>query len=119
MPIPDDQREGALRNLDERLDSLEARRARKPGVMGSDTRAAGDGYRLLGELVGGILGGLGLGWGLDRIAGTTPWGMIGGLLIGLVVSVFAVVRQASRMSAKITAEQGPAPSVPADDVDDD
>jgi len=118
MPNPDDQRDGAFKRLDERLDSLEASRARKSGGLGSETRSAGDGYRLLGELIGGVLGGLGLGWVIDYYAHTPPWGMVGGLLIGLGVSVYMIMRQATRMSVKAEAEQGPTKSVPFDDEDD-
>lgn len=118
MPNSDDQRDEALNRLDERLDSLEASRARKPGGLGSETRSAGEGYRLLGELIGGVLGGLGFGWVIDHYANTSPWGMVGGLLIGLGVSVYMIVRQATRMSVKAAAEQGPAKSVPFDDEDD-
>lgn len=118
MSQSDDQREEALKRLDERLDAIETQRAKsKPGYGGE--KATADGYRLLGELVGGVLGGLGLGWLVDRIAGTSPLGMVGGLLIGLGLSVFMIVRQATRMSAKAAAEAGPVASVPSDDEDDD
>jgi ATP synthase protein I len=86
----------ALSTLDARLKAVEARRAarfqRKPGVDTSD------GYRLLADMIGGVLVGLGLGWLLDRYAGIKPWGMIGGLLIGLGFSIFSVVRKASQLS---------------------
>jgi len=118
MSQSDDQREEALKRLDERLDAIETERTKSKPSFGAD-KAASDGYRLLAELVGGVLGGLGLGWGFDRLAGTSPLGMVGGLLIGLGMSVFMIVRQATRMSAKATAEAGPAKSVPFDDEDDD
>jgi ATP synthase protein I len=116
MTKPDDQSEEALQRLDERLDALEAGRAKPASVFAA--KAAGDGYRLLAELIGGVLGGLGLGWVFDRFAGTSPLGMVSGLLIGLGVSVFMIVRQASRMSAKASAEAGPVRSVPEDDEED-
>ena len=56
------------------------------------------GYRVLGELFGGILGGLGLGWVVDRFAGTAPWGMVVGVLVGLGLAVALVVRSAGRMN---------------------
>jgi ATP synthase protein I len=111
MPQPVD--EEALRRLDQRADALEARTARPTSALAE--KASSDGYRVLAELLGGIFGGLGLGWLLDQAAGTAPWGMVGGLLIGLVGSIFLVVRTAGRMSAKAGA---PAPSVPFDDEDD-
>lgn len=116
MTQPDDHRDEALRRLDDRLAAFEAARARPEGVGGRG--GIGDGYRLLAELIGGVLGGLGFGWLLDRFAQTQPWGMVGGLLIGLGLSVFMVVRQASRLSAKASAEAGPVRSVP-DDEDDE
>lgn len=117
MPQSDDQREEALKSLDERLGAIEAERSKaRPGFGGE--KATADGYRLLGELVGGVLGGLGLGWLVDRFAGTSPFGMVGGLLIGLGLSVFMIVRQATRMSAKAAAEAGPVKSVPSDDEDE-
>ncbi len=113
MPQPVD--EEALRRLDQRADALEARTARQASPFAE--KASSDGYRILAELLGGILGGLGLGWLLDRFAGTTPFGMIGGLLIGLVGSIFLIVRTAGRMTAK--ANTGPVKSVPFDDEDED
>jgi ATP synthase protein I len=42
--------------------------------------------------------GAGLGWLLDRFAGTQPIGLVGGLLIVTVFSIFVAVRCASRMT---------------------
>jgi ATP synthase protein I len=64
---------------------------------GSDYSAA---FRLGSEFVAGVLVGAGLGWMLDRFAGTSPWGLIGLLLLGFVAGVFNVVRAAGEMSAK-------------------
>jgi ATP synthase protein I len=116
MPKSDDQRDEAFKRLDKRLDAFAAGREQKNAYQ--DARSAGDGYRLLAELIGGILGGLGLGWGFDQLLHTSPFGMIAGLLIGLTVSVFVIVRQAGQMSAKASKEAGPAHSVPSDDDDD-
>lgn len=76
---------------------------------------AGVGYRLLAGLIGGLLGGLGLGWTFDHFAHTSPIGLISGLLIGLGVSIFAAVRTASAISAKAELS---APPGPADEEED-
>jgi ATP synthase protein I len=55
-------------------------------------------FRLASEFVAGILVGIGLGWGLDRLAGTSPWGLIGFLLLGFAAGVLNVVRTSSRMT---------------------
>jgi ATP synthase protein I len=117
MPKPDETSHGALGRLDRRLDAFEATRAAKPSVMGMG-ESAGDGYRLLGQLLGGVFGGLGLGWLVDHFAHTTPFGIVGGLLIGVGLSVFAAVRTAMAMSAREAAKGPPSPAV-ADDDDDE
>jgi ATP synthase protein I len=117
MPKPDEPSDGALKRLDQKLESFEASRTTKPFSTGMGDSAS-EGFRLLGQILGGMLGGLGLGWFADRLAGTTPFGLLGGLLIGTGLSVFAAVRQASAMSAKAAAKAPPAPAV-ADDDDDE
>jgi ATP synthase protein I len=100
MPKPDDSSRGAMQRLDDELEAFEASRRPKPAVMLGLGAPAGDGFRLLGQLLGGVLGGLGLGWLIDRFAHTGPWGVLGGLLIGSVVSVYAAVRTAMAISAR-------------------
>ena len=116
MPKPDESSHRALRRLDKRLDAFEASRGAKPSLMGMG-ESGGEGFRLLGQLLGGVLGGLGLGWLVDRLAHTTPAGMVGGLLIGGGLSVYAAVRSASAVSAREAAKGPPAPA--ATDEDDD
>ena len=113
MPNPDDPNEEASRRLDRKLTAFEAERARKGSADAN--RALGMGYRFLGEVVGGVLGGLGLGWLLDRYAHTAPFGVIGGVLIGLALSMFIAVRGASRMADEASRAAGPLPSVPDDE----
>jgi len=128
MPKPDDTGlhksgphatgKAALNRLDEELDAFEAKRARPASPFGGG-EAGAEGYRLVAGLIGGLLGGLGLGWFFDRIAHTTPFGLIGGLLIGIGLSTYSAVRTAGRMSAQASAKSGPAPSVPSADDEDD
>jgi ATP synthase protein I len=115
MQKADDPREEAA-SLDKRIDAFEAKRtADKPRSMGD--HGSGDGYRLLADLIGGILGGLGFGWLFDRFAHTGPFGLIGGMLIGTGMSVYLVVRSAGRMS-KAAAAANPAKAA-LDDTDDE
>ncbi len=116
MPHPDDPNADAPRRFDERLAAAEAAQARARG--GDAQRAMAQGYRFLGEVVGGVLMGAGLGWLLDHFAGTRPFGLVGGLLIGTGFSIFVAVRSASRMTRDQMAKAGPLPSVP-DDEDED
>jgi ATP synthase protein I len=116
MPHPDDPPDKALASLDQRLGAAEAAQARK---VSPDTHAAmAQGYRFVGEVVGGVLGGVGLGWLLDRFAHTQPWGVIGGLLIGTGFSIFTAVTSAAKASRIEMERVAPAPSVP-DEEDED
>jgi ATP synthase protein I len=121
MPQPDDtgpnQGKAALNRLDEELDAFEAKRARTASSFGGD--AGAQGYRLVAGLIGGLLGGLGLGWFFDRIAHTAPFGLIGGLLIGIGLSTYSAVRTAGRMSTQASAKSGPVASAPDTDDGDD
>jgi ATP synthase protein I len=116
MPKPDEPNAGAPKRFDERLAAAEAAQAR--AQSGDAQRAMAQGYRFLGEVVGGVLMGAGLGWLLDRFAGTAPWGLIGGLLIGTGFSIFVAVRSASRMTKDAVEKAGPLPGV-RDDEDED
>ena len=114
MPQSDDDSREALKRLDQRLKAFKPDGAPAPGA-GADQRGISAGYRLVGELLGGVLGGLGLGWTFDHFAHTTPLGIVIGLLLGLGASLYAVVRGALRMGDKVRAERGTAPDLPADD----
>lgn len=115
MPEPDETSRGALDRLDHKLDTFEASRKAKPFSIGIGG-AGGDGFRMLGQILGGVLGGAGLGWLIDRLAGTSPFGLLIGLLIGVIFSIIAVVRTAVAMSDKAGA---PPPAAPVADEDED
>jgi len=117
MSEPDDPRNQARKRLGRDLDKFEASRApAKPALSGMSD--VGQGYRLLAGLLGGVFGGLGLGWTFDHFVHTSPFGLISGLLIGLGGSIYAAVRSALAMSARAQASGLPPPAVP-DDEDED
>ena len=115
MPKADDPREEAIRRLDERADALEARTTRNVPDYGG--KAATQGAQLVAGLIGGPLVGLAFGWGFDYFAGTAPWGLIVGLLIGFAASVFLAMRTAQRMTA--AAKDWPVAETILDDDDED
>ncbi|MBW8882495.1 MAG: AtpZ/AtpI family protein [Asticcacaulis sp.] len=89
-PLTDDE----LKDLDDRLRAAEARQRKT--VDAKAEIGTNQGLQVLGELVGGILGGLGLGWLVDHyLLGSTPWGMIAGALLGMVASVYLVVKRSA------------------------
>ena len=98
MSQPDEESHEALKRLDQRLETFDAGRAPpKAAADGSAEGGVGQGYRLLGEVIGGVLGGLGLGWAVDYFAHTTPIGMVVGLLLGTAASAYAAMKTAERM----------------------
>ena len=117
MPGPDLSREEALARLNQQADALEARNA--PETVDYGQQAASQAYRILAELIGGVLVGLAIGFGADRVFGTTPWGMIGGVLLGFAVSVFMAKRTADRLIALAKTDGRGVQSVPFDDEDED
>ena len=104
MSQPDDDSQEALRRLDSRLEAFKADRAPNTPTDGSAERSMGEGYRLLGEVIGGILGGLGLGWVFDHFARTTPFGLVVGLLLGTAAAAYTAVKSADA-SAKRAAKK--------------
>jgi ATP synthase protein I len=97
MSQPDEDSHEALKRLDQRLDAFDGQRASKAPAEGSVESGVGQGYRLLGEVIGGVLGGIGLGWVVDYFAHTTPFGVVVGLLLGTAASAYAAMKSADRM----------------------
>ncbi len=114
MSRPEPSREEAIRRLNEQANALESRTARPVQDYGS--RAVGGAYKLLGVLIGGVVVGLALGFGVDFVLGTAPAGIIAGVLLGFGVSVFLAMRTARRLGEQMKRDAGPpAQAVPFDD----
>jgi len=96
--------------LDEFSSRLEAaRKAADPNAEDADAtrgRAMGKGFRLASELLAAMIVGPALGLGVDRLAGTSPWGLIGGILVGFAAGIRNVARamQDDRKGDKAGAE---------------
>lgn len=85
--------------------ALAARRASRAEAEGGARTGGSAGYaqalRLSSEFIAGVAVGGALGWFVDRVAGTSPWGLIVLLLLGFVAGVLNVLR-----SAGLVAEVG-------------
>ena len=88
---------------DARIDALEARlkaarereeERNRPQVQGSDANYR-SGNRVLADLLGGILGGSVIGWAIDAVFGTLPWGLLVGLFLGIGVAFRNIIRAAN------------------------
>ncbi|RRI05510.1 ATP F0F1 synthase subunit I [Mesorhizobium tamadayense] len=103
------QHEAAIRDdeLERRRRELEATLAtrRTDRLEGKDEANAATSYgqalKLSSEFIAGVVVGVGLGWIIDRLAGTAPWGLIVGLLLGFGAGILNVLR-----SAGLTAQFG-------------
>ncbi|MBO9603140.1 MAG: AtpZ/AtpI family protein [Novosphingobium sp.] len=85
---------------DARIDALDARlraarereeQRNQPQVQGADANYR-LGNRVLAELLGGIGGGALIGWVIDRFAGTSPWGLLVMMFLGIIVSFRNIIR---------------------------
>jgi ATP synthase protein I len=104
--MSDDKPERDSIGEDARIDALEARlraargreeQRNRPQVQGADSGYK-LGNRVLAELIGGLLGGALIGWVIDRFAGTSPWGLLVMLFLGIVVAFRNIIRISSRRS---------------------
>jgi ATP synthase protein I len=114
MAKPPHPREEALRRLNERAAALDAR-TQRPVAGHAGEQAVGQAYRIIAELLGGVLVGMALGFVADRVFRTTPWGLIGGVLLGFALSIWMARRTANRLMALAKQEAEPPHSVPFDD----
>ena len=84
-----------LRDLDRRLDE---RRAAREADAGAEPPPPRQGYalamRLGADFVAGVVIGAALGWGIDRLFGTSPWGLMIFLLLGFAAGILSVLRTA-------------------------
>jgi ATP synthase protein I len=93
-------------DFDRRMRELDAAlAARRPAAQAPDERPGsggmsgiGNALRLSSEFIAAILVGAGLGWFLDRMAGTSPWGLIVFLFLGFGAGVLNVLRSAGLMA---------------------
>lgn len=95
----DDGLEDRRRKLES---ALSARHGGKSGKENEGRSGDASGFanalRLSSEFIAGILVGAGIGWLIDRFAGTSPWGLIVFLLLGFAAGVLNVLRSAGLMA---------------------
>ncbi|MET1754590.1 AtpZ/AtpI family protein [Novosphingobium sp. RD2P27] len=96
-PVGEDARINAL---DERLRSAREREGERIKTAGNpesdDSYRAGN--RVLADLLGGIVGGVFLGWVIDHFAGTAPWGLLVMMFLGIIVAFRNIIRMSNRRS---------------------
>lgn len=90
-----------LTHLDEKLAALQRERDIQNAQRGMDEQSAAAkssamarGFRLSSELVAGVVVGAVIGWGIDRLLSTSPWGLIVFFLLGFAAGVMNLMRAA-------------------------
>lgn len=92
-----------LRGLEERLSRLSARADGVAPMAGYDKAHVA--WRMVSEIVAGIMLGAGIGYGLDWLFGTLPIMLILFILLGFVAGIKVMMRTA----AELGSTSGPAP----------
>ncbi|MDH4992568.1 AtpZ/AtpI family protein [Aquamicrobium lusatiense] len=116
---PRNDRKGDIRD-----DELERRRrelgaslaARHPkAIEGEDNAQAGgstgygQAFKLSSEFIAGVVVGIAIGWMVDHLAGTSPWGLIVFLLVGFAAGVLNVLRSAGMVAGFGQTKSGAGP----------
>ena len=83
-----------LKSLDARISQASVHRAEsQPRTrQSSDSTALGQAFRLSAEFVAGVGAGGILGWIVDRLFGTSPWGLIVCLILGFCAGMLNLMR---------------------------
>lgn len=102
---PDTSGDDAARDA-ERLHALEQRLAERQSRVEGDTpgadkfHQANHAWRMVTELVAGLVIGFGMGYGLDRLFGTMPILLVVFTLLGLAAGIKTMMRTANEMATK-------------------
>ena len=107
-PAPDDAELARRRAaLDARLGSREEARSQHPSNAARSDLARG--LKLSSEFIAGVLVGALLGYLIDRLAGTSPFGLIVFLLLGFAAGILNVLRetgQAAKAESRVVGQTG-------------
>jgi ATP synthase protein I len=101
--------EGRISDLGERLGKVKAQHQTDAQAdLDAEMRGRGMAYgmRMAAELVGAVIVGGAIGWGLDRWLGSTPWLFLLFFVLGFAAGVLNVVRAYERMQKEIMARTG-------------
>ncbi len=114
-----ESRDEAIKRLQQSASELEARTAQQESSHLAAQKVTSEAYKIIADLVGGVLVGLGLGFLADRFLGITPWGIICGVLLGFALSIYMARRTANRLMAQAKAAGVEAKPVPFEEARED
>ena len=108
-----------LEDFGKRLNSTVSAMENKDKRVAGNGSAYSFGFRLVTDLVVGVLSGFGIGWLLDTWLGTAPWFLLIFMPIGMVAGILNVIRAAKSVEAKRHLEKTDATGIPSVPFDDD
>lgn len=96
--LRDDELERRRRQLEATLATRLPAKSESEDDKSNGKAGYGQALKLSSEFIAGIVVGVGLGWAVDRLAGTSPWGLIVFLLLGFGAGVLNVLRSAGMVT---------------------
>lgn len=111
-----------LRDLSSRIAAEKSERAEseRPSTSMQDAAGYARGYRLVSEFVAGTLVGALVGYGIDWLFGTLPFGLIVFVLLGFGAGMLNMARAANRVPpAQERLGSNPPPKAAYDDEEED
>ena len=104
--MQDGDRKDRLRKLEDRIDAL--KKSQEPGPRTQEHYSqAQQGWRMVTELVAGLMIGFGIGYGLDAIVGTLPIFTVLFIFAGFAAGVKTMLRTAQEFQCAQAHETSP------------
>lgn len=88
-----------MKRLEDRMAAANASRAEPAARVGAKYTQGSLAWRMVTELVAGMLLGFGIGWGLDALFGTRPLFLVVFVLLGFAAGVRVMMRTAAEIQA--------------------
>ncbi|MEM1049791.1 MAG: AtpZ/AtpI family protein [Pseudomonadota bacterium] len=100
----DDQLASRLDALDRDLGAQASGSGKNRANANAPSTGYGQALRMSTDFVAGVGVGAALGWGIDAVLGTSPWGLIVFLLLGFAAGILNVLRTAGLVAEAGTRE---------------
>ncbi|MAN60649.1 MAG: ATP F0F1 synthase subunit I [Parvibaculum sp.] len=78
----------------------------EPAETGRRSTAIGMAFRLSTEMVAGLVAGGIIGWVVDDLLGTKPWGLLTFFFLGMAAGILNVFRTAHKLAADVAEQVG-------------
>ena len=108
-----------LNDFEQRLNSTKKSIVDRDNQAFNQGSAYSFGFRLVTDLVVGVLSGVGIGWLLDYWLGTAPWFLLFFMPLGMIAGIMNVIRAAKSVEAQRHLKKTDATGIPSVPFDDD